>query len=362
MLFLSGGTRHGIGLVLKPMAEEFSWAREDIGAAVGIFFFVSAICLFFAGLLADRYPPRTILCVGIILSTFGIGNLGFVSEPWQVILSYGLLFGIGAGLVSPPPVNVMFTRLYPKKTGLANAFAIAGMGLGQLIIISGFSFVLIELGWRFVFIWLSIANLILLPFVLWSLNKEGAVKSPQLSETARILSFTDALKTPYLRLLISVYAICGFQDFFVSTHLVAFAQDQGLGTLLSGNILAFMGLAGLLGVLVAGVWCDRSGPIPPTLFCFLMRTVIFTLICLSKNQTLIVGFSILYGITFWITAPLTFAFVRDAFGPRNTGAISGFVMMVHHFFWGESGPGLVLVFLMLKVNMILFFWLWLECP
>ena len=44
-----------------------------------------------------------------------------------------------------------------------------------------------------------------------------------------------------------------------------------------------MGLAGLLGVLAAGVWSDRSGPAAPTLFCFFMRVAIFLLIFFSKD-------------------------------------------------------------------------------
>jgi len=34
-------------------------------------------------------------------------------------------------------------------------------------------------------------------------------------------------RTPYFWLLISVYAICGFKEFFVYTHFVGFAPDLG---------------------------------------------------------------------------------------------------------------------------------------
>jgi len=131
VLFLTGGTRHAIGLVLKPMADAFGWEREAIGA------------------------------------------LGFVTVPWQVIALYGMVFGIGAGLASPPPVGVMLTRRFPNRTGFANATAIAGTGLGQLVIITGLSFVLADARWRAVFIWLGIANLTLAPFVFWALKERG---------------------------------------------------------------------------------------------------------------------------------------------------------------------------------------------
>ena len=334
VLFLTGGTRHAIGLVLKPMAENFGWERETIGAAVAVFLVVSAICLFIAGSLADRFPLRLILSGGLALCATGIGALGFVSEPWQVIALYGIVFGIGAGLASPPPVGVMLTRRFPNRTGFANAAAIAGMGLGQLIIIAGLSFILADAGWRAVFIWLGIANLTLAPFIFWALRDRGDTAVARPTSLPTFGSFSAVLRTPYFWLLTSVYAICGFQDFFVSTHVVAFALDQGIGTLVSGNLLAFMGLAGLLGVLAAGVWSDRSGPAVPTLFCFFLRVAIFLLILASKDPVSVATFSLLYGVTFWITAPLTVVFVRDAFGTRHIGALSGFVTMIHHMCGG----------------------------
>ena len=334
VLFFTGGTRHAIGLVLKPMAEDFGWDRSIIGAGVAAFLTVSAVGLFAAGSLADRYPLRVILCGGLSFCAIGIGALGFITEPWQVVLLYGFIFGIGAGMASPPPVGVMLTRRYPERTGLANAAAIAGMGLGQLVIIAGLSFVLIDAGWRAVFLWLGAANLVLIPFVYFALRDRGERKAdPRPPRTAEN-SPASILRTRYFWLLLSVYALCGFQDFFVSTHVVAFALDNGIGTLISGNLLAFMGLAGLIGVVSAGYWSDRSGPAAPTLFCFALRIIIFALILLSKDPFIIAMFSLLYGITFWITAPLTVVFVRDAFGTRHIGALSGFVTMVHHMCGG----------------------------
>ena len=73
-------------------------------------------------------------------------------------------------------------------------------------------------------------------------------------------SLRSVLARPSFWAVAVVYAICGFQDFFVATHIVAFALDEGVRPLLAGNMLAFMGLAGLVGVLVAGGLNDRFGP------------------------------------------------------------------------------------------------------
>ena len=110
------------------MAEALDWERKAIVATVSVFLVISAISLFIASSLADRFPLCLILSSGLTLSTARIGAFGFVTAPWQVIALYGMVFGISAGLASPPPVGVMLTRRFPNRTGFANAAVIAGLG------------------------------------------------------------------------------------------------------------------------------------------------------------------------------------------------------------------------------------------
>ena len=192
---------------------------------------------------------------------------------------------------------------------------------------------LIGLGWRSVFVWLGVMNLMLVPFVLWAVAGKGAADGAT-QPAASGGSFKEAFRTRYFWLLLAVYGICGFQDFFTSTHVVAFALDQDMAPLLAGNLLAFMGLAGLVGVLAAGTWSDRFTPVGATIACFVIRTVLFSTVVLSKDPLAVTAFAILFGFTYWITAPLTVVFVRDAFGTRHLGALSGLVTMVHHMCGG----------------------------
>ena len=158
--------------------------------------------------------------------------------------------------------------------------------------------------------------------------------APTNTQTPSGMSLREAAGTRQFWLLTIVYAICGFQDFFVATHIVAFAQDRGIETLLAGNLLAFMGLMGVIGVLITGLWSDRSGPFGATFFCFLLRIAIFALILVSQDAVSIALFGLAFGITFWMTAPLTVIFARASFGMAHLGAVSGIIVMVHHMCGG----------------------------
>ena len=51
---------------------------------------------------------------------------------------------------------------------------------------------------------------------------------------------------------------------------------------------------------------------------------------ISKDVAAVTVFALAFGLTFWITAPLTVVFVRDAFGEKQLGALSGLITMIHH--------------------------------
>jgi predicted MFS family arabinose efflux permease len=333
VLFVGGGARFAIGLTLKPMAEELGWARTVIGEAVALFQVVSAVCLFAAGLVADRIDPRRVLMAGVVAAAVGIGLMGFVTAPWHALVLYGLVFALGNGIASIIPVTVMVTRAFPQRTGAANSLVTSGMSAGQLVMIAVLAGILVAVGWRSVYIWLGVAHLLVLP-LLFVAAADGA-SSPQRPERrAGELSIRAAARTRAFWCLLAVYGICGFDDFFMSTHVVAFAQDRGIGALLAGNLLAAMGLAAFIGVLVAGAWGDRVGPVLPTALSFVARIAVFALILVDQSQASVAVFALVFGSTFLVTAPLTALFVREHFGTRNLGALTGLITMVHHIFGG----------------------------
>ena len=341
VLFIGGGARFAVGLTFKPMVDELGWARSDLGMAVGIYMVISAFATFLAGRLADRLGSRALLAAGTLLGGIGIGLMSLVSAPWHAMLLYGLVFAIGNGAASLTTVGVMVTRAAPRRAGLANAAAVSGQSFGQLVMIAALAAVLVQIGWRSVFVWLAAAHLLLMVLFLRALP--AAAQQPSHERPAGA-SLRSAARTRQFWLLLAIYAICGLDDFFVGTHVVAFAQDKGVGTLFAGNLLALMGLTALIGVLAAGAVSDRAGPVLATAVAFGARIAVFGLIALDQSALSISIFALVYGATFMVTAPLTVLFVRESFGTRHLGALTGLITMVHQVFGGVGAYGGALVF------------------
>ncbi|MFT4097081.1 MAG: MFS transporter [Rhodoblastus sp.] len=333
ILFIGGGARFAVGLTLKPIVEEFGWPRSALGLAVAVFQVVSAVAMFWAGRLADAKSPRLVLVLGLALGGVGIGLMGLITQPWHAVLLYGVIFGLGNGAASLIPVGVMVTRAFPVRTGMVNAVVTSGMSVGQLVMIAGLAALLSTLTWRSMFVGLGVAHVALALILLAALPKveAGAARAAQPTDG---LGVAEALRTPRMWLLLAIYAICGFDDFFVATHVVAFAQDRGVDAMLAGNLLAMMGLTGLLGVVGAGVMSDRFGPVWPTALSFLARVLVFGLIMVDQSPLSVAIFALVFGSTFMVTAPLAVIFATRFFGARHLGALTGLITMVHQIAGG----------------------------
>jgi len=345
VLLFNSGARFAMGLMLHPMSLDLGWSRTTLSSTVTLYLILSASALPFAGRLVDRFGARLVIAAGVVVSSVSIILMGFIETPAHALLLYGVVFAIGSAAMSITPIGVILTRWYPRQVGMANSIAISGMGVGQLLIISVLTSQLMWMGWRGSFVALGLVTvLIVLPIVLIAGRNQPAQtdadpagsksKNNAPAGTGNTSTLAEALRSTRLWVLLLIYAICGFQDFLVATHIVAFALDEGIGALLAGNMLALMGLAGLAGVLVTGILNDRYGPAFPTALCFLLRIAIFSAILFSRDPAVIIGGALLYGATFWITAPLTVVYARRLCSFALLGTLSGLITMVHHFAGG----------------------------
>ena len=344
ILFFNGGSRSALGLMLKPMVDDLEWSRSALSLGITAYMVVSALAMPFVGRLADRYDLRWIMGAGVIVGAVGVGLMSLIAAPWQLFAVYGLVFALGNAGISNPIVSVMIVRWFPDRRGVANSVAVSGNAIGQLVIIGLLAQSLDAFGWRVSYAALGLANLVILAPVVFAAVRAAPAPvaqaerppggNPLPAAPATDLRQVPLLTSVQLWLLGGIYAICGFQDFFVATHVVAFALDIGFGTLIAGNLLALMGVMGLLGVLASGFLADRMGPGRPTLLCFVMRIGIFLLVLVSQDKPAVMIYALLYGFTFLMTAPLTVIFSGNIFGTARLGRISGTISMIHQISGG----------------------------
>ena len=140
-MHLSLGTIYTFGNLLPYVV---SYIRErshprDLTSEMGAWIFALNLVgqggsMFLGGWLERKIGPRLttliggwIMSIGVVLSYFAI-KVSF----WLLLLTYGLVFGIGVGIAYVGPLSCAM-RWLPRWKGVAGGFVVAGFGLGALI-------------------------------------------------------------------------------------------------------------------------------------------------------------------------------------------------------------------------------------
>ena len=360
ILFSNSGAMYTFGVVFKPITAEFGWGRGPVSFVFFINMIVFALTIAVTGRMYDRHGPKWVIVVCSTLVCAGLILTSLITAFWQLLLFYGIVVAIGFGGSSIPLLSATTSTWFVKRRGLAVSLAVAGFSLGQFVIVPVFSGFALRYGWRLSYavmgIVIFVVNVLLALFVIkggnpsafgmvpfgsgTDINTRTSLDTNAPNLSARDLRPGEVLRTRSYWLFLIVMFICGSLDFVVTTHVVPFATDNGVSAATASNMLAWYGLLGLAGILIAGPVADRVGIKIPVALTFLLRLLIFLLILKYANEASIYIFALGNGFTALVTAPLNPLLVGKLYGMSHLGLLSGIVTTVHHFgggFWTFAG-------------------------
>jgi len=358
ILFFNSGARYSFGVAFKPMIAEFGWSRGSISFAFFLNMTLFAISLIAVGKFYDRYGPKWVLTLSTVFVSAGYALISLVNSLWQFYIFYGVFAAIGLGGTSIPLLAALISKWFKKWRGLAISLALSGNCLGQFVIVPLFTSSTLKYGWRISYLSIGLmmflANMILTLFVIkenpdnLDTNSSHYKNSGRGRESGEIassrnlqdLSLREAMHTSSFWLFLVAMFICGSGDFLVSTHLIPFVTDHGISATTAGTMLGWFGLMSLGGILLSGPASDLIGNKIPLIAIFLIRFFLFILIMMYQNQTSFYLFSLAFGFTYLMAAPIVTTLVGKLYGFSHIGLISGVITMVHHFgggFWAFIG-------------------------
>ncbi len=342
ILFFNSGARSTFGILFKPMIAEFGWSRGTLSFAFLLNMIFYSLTVIGSGKLYDRYGPKWVLTASTIFVSVGYILISFIGSIWEFYIYYGFFAAIGMGGTSVPLFAAIMSKWFNKWRGLIISLALSGNCLGQFALIPFFNFFMQQYGWRasysFMGIIMFVVNISLIIFVIRDDPDSLSVKMRSKTSTGSIkkpiplsndLTLKEAMKTGSFWLFTLAMFICGSGDFLVANHLVPFAIDHGVGADTAGNMLAWMGLISLAGILIAGPASDIIGNKIPIALTFLLRVLAFALILHDQSLVSSYIFALTFGFTFLITAPLSTTLIGKIYGFSHIGFITGFINTVH---------------------------------
>src|SRR5256885_11652562 len=147
-MMAGSGLRSVFGVYIRPMEAEFGWGRGALSGAAAISLLLLGAAGPFVGRLADRWGPRRVIVLALLL--LGMGTIGsaFVQKLWHVYVTAGLFMALGAGGVALTTGSSVIARWFEGRRGLAIGIAAGGMSAGQLIVLPPAQAVTVYSGWR----------------------------------------------------------------------------------------------------------------------------------------------------------------------------------------------------------------------
>ncbi|KAJ2769441.1 hypothetical protein GGI18_005398, partial [Coemansia linderi] len=88
-------------------------------------------CSILTGAMADKCGYRVTAYTGTVICTLAYILASFADEVWELILTQGVLLGIGASFLYAPSTSIP-AQWFVKNRGLATGIAVAGSSVGGL--------------------------------------------------------------------------------------------------------------------------------------------------------------------------------------------------------------------------------------
>ena len=138
----------GLPFYYDFMVQQFGWTRAQVTSGNALSKLVVGPAFgFFAGWVVDRFGPRRMMMIGILMAGAALVGLGWVSSLGMFYFFY-FFNALGYVCGGPLPNQVLLTRWFDRSRGKAMGFAYLGIGIGGATV-PWISHALVQLfGWQ----------------------------------------------------------------------------------------------------------------------------------------------------------------------------------------------------------------------
>jgi len=342
------GIRHSFSVFFPPILDEFGWSRGSTAIMLSLNVLIYGLMAPVAGSLADRWKPRRIMPIGVIILGLATAGCAFAHELWHFYLLFGILMPIGSAFSGWALFAPALANWFAKRRGLVTGLGQVGGGLSFTYGMFA-AFAISQLGWRpAYFVLAGTLVVLLLPLYLLffyyrpenkgfkaygaaelpaakGLTAEVSVKNPVPGDW----TLGQAMRTYQLWLMVfSFFLYWGVGSYLVLGHQVKFAEDMGYSSLFAASIFALFGIFMVAGQLSSSIsdWIGREKTI--TLATTLAIGALVALVSVrdASHPWLLYVYATCFGYGAGLYSPTIVAGMADLFHGRHFGAIAGLLL------------------------------------
>jgi MFS family permease len=333
-LALAYGVWYAYSVFLVALLNEFGWSRSVLAGAFSVFTLVSGGAGPILGALADRFGPRRLVLAGGVLLAAALWADSLVTRAWHLYLAFGLLTAVGVATAGSTPAVVMVQRHFSARLGLALGIAGSGVGLGIFLVVPLCQALIDAFGWRWAFRALGVlAALWILPATYLAIR--DALPAPRAVVTSAAPapaagdgghSLARALDTSSFRLIGLAVFLGSICSQTLHVHQAAFLVDHGISAMTAAAVISVVGAASILGKTGGGFISDffpRELVYALGMVGMIVGVGVLWLVALAPSGWMALGYAVLFGVGYSVTAFIVPAVMSDRFRGPRFGSIFG---------------------------------------
>ena len=325
-----GFALYGLPLYYDFWERDFGWSRKLITSGNALSKVVVAVVFgFIAGWLIDRFGPRRLMMVGILMAGGALIGLGGISASalWMFYFFY-LFNALGYVCAGPPPNQVLLSRWFDKARGTAMGVAYLGIGVGGALVPQLSRWLTERYGWQTSLRGLGfLMILVTLPMVFFVKDSPERVPAKKAKEPLAPMSGIFRKGAFYLLVLGSMCSIGAVGG--TNQHLKLYlSRDQNYGQSEAANIISLVLAFSIIGRLLMGWLADRWPKKFVMLLIYTLVAGVIPLLFFASSSAVMYLFAIGFGIGLggeYLIIPLIAA---ELFGVKALGRLMGIIVTV----------------------------------
>ena len=315
------GVSYSFAAFFEAFAVEFSARRADVSLVFGLCGLVYFVLGAGAGMLADRFGPRVVCCIGMLFIAAGLVLSSLAHAMWVIYAAYGVGVGIGIALVYTPAIACV-QPWFTQRRGLAAGLASAGIGAGTVVVPLLAALAIEQLQWRSALRTIAVGVLVVGLGAAVLLKRAPAAAanatSPRPGST-----LAETLRDRRFWWLYAAVVLASPSMFIPFAHASAAARDLGLSDTRAVGLVGLIGVGSLVGRFAIGALADRIGrPLTLTLM-QASAGLSYLLWGAAGGYPALVVFALWFGLSYGGIVSLLPAICMDLFGPRAVSGIIG---------------------------------------
>jgi MFS family permease len=255
--------------------------------------------------------------VGAAVLGAGLLATAHAASLTVALVTYGIGVGIGVACAYVPMVALVGAWFERRRT-FALGIAVAGIGMGTLIVPPAAAALVEAIGWRDAYTALAVAGTGVL------VACAGVVRAAPRSLHPQGTRVGQALRTADYRRLYLAGLLMGVALFVPFVHLPAYAEERGVDPVPAAALIGAIGAASVAGRLALGGLADRVGLVRTYQGCFAAMAASFALWWVAgASYVAMAAFAIVLGVGYGGFVALTPAVVAVRFGVERLGSLLG---------------------------------------